>query len=65
VIWQQTKLFVEDEFRDVCNPARTEGVATGGEVDLEKEELMTLERDVSKEEDGFVLQLPITTISSP
>ena len=64
VISEQTKIFVEDEFGDVFNPARNERPADRRVSDGEQETLAEMEDLDSKE--GFLeYSLPMLAISSP
>jgi len=63
VISEQTRVFVEDEFKDVLNPTHESPVAVPEVRDPEKEVLSSVDYEESKEDfDGT--QLPILTISS-
>ena len=63
MIAEQTKIFVEDEFRDVFNPAQDRWVAVDTGEDYEKAETGAGSDDADKEEES--LQLPVLAISSP
>lgn len=65
IISEQTKVFVEQEFKEVFDPAQRAWRDTSNEDNLQgKEDFRTVLDDDSKE-DGLLLQLPTLAISSP